>query len=256
MKYNCIILLAITLALLATACKKDNKEEPIIITAADDIQAAVDEYRALLGVNNGGIAGSQAQGRREINWDGVPDELAAPYNLPSDFFNTDLNNRARGAVLTSPGTGVQVSADSDNPTGAATSFGNINPTYTQLFPPFSGERIFSPVGSNIVNLHFYVPGTTTKAVVSGFGAIYISVNRKENTSLEYFDINDKSLGRYGPQLVSDGHVFLGVFFKEPVVHHVRIEYGNAALGPNANESSTVDVAVMDDFIFGEPQAAQ
>jgi hypothetical protein len=33
---------------------------------------------------------------------------------------------------------------------------------------------------------------------------------------------------------------------------VRIAYGNAALGPD--DGGGVDVAVMDDFIYGEPQA--
>jgi hypothetical protein len=32
---------------------------------------------------------------------------------------------------------------------------------------------------------------------------------------------------------------------------VRIEYGNHGLGPN--ESAHINVAVMDNFIYGEPQ---
>jgi hypothetical protein len=32
---------------------------------------------------------------------------------------------------------------------------------------------------------------------------------------------------------------------------VQIRYGNAALGPN--DSADSDVAVMDNFIYGEPQ---
>jgi hypothetical protein len=34
-----------------------------------------------------------------------------------------------------------------------------------IFTAFSGERMFSPVGSNIGDLTFYVPGTSTPAVV-------------------------------------------------------------------------------------------
>ena len=37
---------------------------------AASIQAAVDQFRADLGPNNGVVAGSQPGGRREINWDG------------------------------------------------------------------------------------------------------------------------------------------------------------------------------------------
>jgi hypothetical protein len=37
-----------------------------------------------------------------------------------------------------------------------------------------------------------------------------------------------------------------------VVARVEIAYGNGKLGPD--ESADYDVAVMDDFIYGEPQA--
>jgi len=234
------------------ACDKD-ENNPTVLTAAGDIQATLDEYRSLLGPDNGGVAGSQATGRREINWDGVPDSLAAPNFLPHDFFNTYIGTRARGADFTTPGNGVQVSADNNNPSGALPSFGNINPTYQQIFPPFSAERVFSPIGSNVVDLRFFVPGSTTPAVVQGFGAIYLDVDRQENTAFEYFDINDNSLGVYATPAFNEGHVFLGVLFETPIVHRVRIEYGNSALGPD--DGVNIDVAVMDDFIYGEPQEA-
>ena len=48
-----------------------------------------------------------------------------------------------------------------------------------------------------------------------------------------------------------GLSFLGVLFDDPVVKRVRIEYGNRALGPT--DGGAVDVAVTDDFIYGEPQ---
>jgi hypothetical protein len=44
-----------------------------------------------------------------------------------------------------------------------------------------------------------------------------------------------------------------VAFDQPIVARVRIAYGTVALGPN--DSPTNDVAVMDDFIYGEPQIA-
>lgn len=225
------------------SCDKDDAHDPEVITASGNVQAALDEYRNLLGTNNGGGA-PQTSGRREISWDGVPDSLSAPNYLPLDFF------KGRGALFSTPGNGVQVSADSNNPYGALPSFGNINPTYQQIFPPFSTERIFSPVGSNIVDLRFYVPGTTTPAVVQGFGAVYIDVDRQENAAFEYFDINDNSLGKYATPVQNEGHVFLGVIFETAIVHRVRIEYGNASLGPN--DGGNTDVSVMDDFIYGEP----
>ena len=71
---------------------------------------------------------------------------------------------------------------------------------------------------------------------------------------EFFDINGKSLGTYSTPVMNEGYVFLAVLFDLPVIHHVRITYGNSPLGPN--DEGYTDVSVMDDFIFGEPQPAQ
>lgn len=241
---------------LFSNCKKDPETpQATVLSASTDVQAKIDAYKALLGSDNGGVPGTQgASGYREVNWDGLSDAESAPNMYPPNLFNSATAPRARGIVLSTPGTGLMVSADSDNPTSTPTSFGNINPGYTAIFPPFSGERLFSPVGSNIADIRFYVPGTDVKAVVRGFGAVYVDVDRVENTAFEYFDINDKSLGVYATPVLNNGHVFLGVLFPDAIVHRVRIEYGNTALGPN--DGGNTDVSVMDNFIYGEPQAAQ
>ncbi len=261
MKTNIIHLLSVVVAAtLFVGCGKENaptQPQPTstVITAAGNIQAKVDEFRQLLGdPNNGGTLGTQPSGRRELNWDGVPDSLAAPFFLPSDYFNAPTAPRARGAVLTTPGTGVQVSADDNNPSNAAPRFGNVNSTYSSIFQTFSPQRLFSPMGSNIVDLKFYVPGTNTPAVVRGFGADYTDVDQVENTSFEYFDINGNSLGKFATPIANNSLSFLGVVFPDAVIHRVRIGYGNSALGPD--DSGNIDCAVMDDFIYGEPQAAR
>jgi hypothetical protein len=240
----------------APAATQPAQSEPVVVSGAgatpDELRAKVDEYRQLLGLpDNVGTPATQPSGHREINWDGVPDEFAAPNALPSDFFNADKAPRARGAVLATPGTSVQVSADSDNSAGTPPRFGDINDSYSNIFTAFSGERMFSPVGSNIVDLTFFVPGTKTPAVVRGFGAVYADVDT-DHTAFEYFDAADKSLGKFATPIANNGLSFLGVVFPEPVVHRVRIAYGTAALGPN--DGTANDVAVMDDFIYGEPQA--
>ena len=223
---------------------------PTVVSAAFNIDAAMAQYRALLGPDNGGEPGGKASGRREINWDGVPDALAAPHMLPGDFFNASVVPRARGAVLATPGAGVQVSAKLGNAAGIPVRFGHINPTYPALFKTHSPERLFSPIGSNVVEMRFFVPGTQTPALVRGFGAVYTDVNLA-HTSFEYFDRHDRSLGRFAIPAAPKGLSFLGVAFAQAVVARVRIEYGTAALGPN--DSDTADVSVMDDFIYGEPQ---
>ena len=230
--------------------------KPVVITAAgakpDDIRAKVEEYRALLGgPDNGGTPGTQPSGYRSINWDGLPDELSAPNLYAPDFFNDAKPPRARGALLATPGQGLMVSADGENPAGAQPRFGNINDSYSNIFTAYSGERMFSPVGSNIVDLTFFVPGTQTPAVVRGFGAVYADVDT-DHTAFEYFDAAGKSLGTFATPISDNGLSFLGVAFPEPIVHRVRIAYGTTALGPADGPQS--DVAVMDDFIYGEPQA--
>lgn len=226
---------------------------PVVVSGAGDVTTTVERYRQLLGgVNNGGEPGSRASGYRELNWDSIPDELAAPNFYTPDFFNAPTAPRARGAVLSTPGTGLMVSADSDNPTRTLPRFGNLNPSYMNSFKTFSEERLFSPVGSNIAELRFFVPGTNTSAVVRGFGAIYTDIDT-QHTAFEYFDIQGRSLGTYGAPIANNGLSFLGILFERPIIHRVRISYGTVALGPN--DTAATDVAVMDNFIYSEPQAA-
>src|SRR5262245_63721790 len=91
------------------------------ITATGNISAKVDEFRALLGdPSNGGTAGEQVAGRREVNWDGA---AARPFNnrddFPRDFFNSTVK---AGLVYD----GVAFRNDS-------LSFAEINPTYADEF---------------------------------------------------------------------------------------------------------------------------
>lgn len=227
---------------------------PQIVTAAGDITAAVEQYRALLGENNGGEPGTKgASGYREINWDGVPDEFSAPNFYAPDFFNAPEAPRARGIVLNTPGEGLMVSANENNPYGVLPRFGNINPQYVDIFKAFSEEKLFSPVGgSNLVVITFFVPGTDIPAAVRGFGAVYTDVDTT-HTAFEYFDKDGNSLGSFETPIADNGLSFLGVAFDQPIVFRVEVKYGTGALGPNDGEGG-VDVAVMDNFIFGEPQA--
>lgn len=244
--------LAFAIAACTTTPEGRSDNAPVTISGAGDIAAAVERYRGLLGGHdNGGAPGTQASGFRSLNWDKVPDELSAPHNLPADFFNGPAAPRARGVVLATPGTGLQVSARPGNPANIAPRFGNVNPQYPRIFKTFSPERLFSPLGSNVVEMTFFVPGTTTPAVVRGLGAVYTNV-RDPHTAFEFFDTAGKSLGKFQVPAAKEGLSFLGVAFPTPVVAHIRIEHGNAALGPD--DGGNVNVAVMDDYIYGEPHA--
>jgi hypothetical protein len=248
----CLAVLA--LAQLACNAVTGGTAEATVISGAGDITAVVEQYRQLLGgVNNGGDPGSRGTtGFREINWDTLPDEVSAPNLLASDFLNAAEAPRARGIVLNTPGDGLVVSADSDNPTGTLPRFGHINPQYIDAFKTFSEERLFSPIGSNIVNLTFFVPGTNEPALVRGFGAVYTDVDT-DHTAFEYFDEEGNSLGQFETPIADNGLSFLGVAFEEAIVYRVEVKYGTGELGPNDGDGD-VDVAVMDNFIYGEPQA--
>src|SRR6266516_7080835 len=141
------------------------KPKPTVVKGAGDITGVIVKYQQLLGPDNGGTPEPHPSGRREINWDAVPDEFAEPNAFPPDFFNAPVAPRARGVVLDTPGDHLGVSADSANPSGAAVRFGDLNPSYVDTFKAYSEERLFSPVGSNVANIHFFVPGTDTKAAV-------------------------------------------------------------------------------------------
>jgi hypothetical protein len=201
-----------------------------------------------LGANNG-VGGTFPTGRREINWDGVPDDRSAPNQLPANFFNS---NSPRGVVFFTLGTGFQVSANLINPTNTPVRFGNINPVYPALFSTFSPQRLFTALNSNITENLFFIPGTTHSATVNGFGAVFTDVNADQSTKIEYFDVAGNLLLSRNvlPAPTNRGGLsFLGVGFDTASVFLVRITSGNRILKvPNH------DVVVMDDFIYGEPHA--
>src|SRR5215831_16351095 len=148
-----------------------------------DIQTAVDAFRNFgdFGTNNG-IGGTIPPGRREINWDGVPDARSAPNLLPANFFN---NNSPRGVVFFTPGTGFQVSANLVNATNTPVRFGNINRVYPALFSTFSPQRLFTALDSTITENLFFIPGTAQAATVKGFGVVFTDVNDNHSTKIEY-----------------------------------------------------------------------
>src|SRR5438045_4602650 len=177
MKTHCTLVLAL---LILIALLPGTTRAQTVFSGAGTT-AARDNFRAAIGGGTtAGANGSFGGVRREINWDAVPANFAAPNTLPFDFFNV---NSPRGLLFGSFGKGFQVSsATTDNGPGqpAPPNFGNIDPSYTSTFAPFSPQRLFTPFGpsmlsghaANVTYVHFYVPGTDTEAVVNGFGCIF------------------------------------------------------------------------------------
>ena len=217
---------------------------------AASITDTVNDFRAALGnPNNANNPGPLPSGRREINWDGGGPPVidgTAPVTPFTTFQNT------RGATFTTPGTGLTQAAA----TGGQLSLDQINPTYATLFAAFSPNRLFAPIGSNITDGAFFLPGTggTTPAGVLGFGAVFSDVDLA-GTSIT-FTTTAGATGTLPVPTFSGNQTFsfLGILLGpgEGLITGVRIVTGTTALGPN--ESASVDLVVMDDFLYAEPRA--
>ena len=256
--------LYISCILLVVALPATSSASPVVfqVGGSDDpasIQATVDVFRAALGSpNNGNAPGPLPAGRREINWDGGGSVINAPVGTPFDGFMD-----SRGARFVTPGTGfVQAPASAGGGNDdLGTFFGN--PTYDGIFGSFSPQRLFAPVGSNITDVHFFVPGTVggVAAEVSGFGAVFSDVDLADSAELQFFDTDGNLL--YA-DFVSEGTVgdaslsFLGVVFDGGErVSRVRITSGTQGLGGGSNDDPLhgTDLVAMDDFLYSEPLAA-
>jgi hypothetical protein len=212
------------------------------------IQTAVDQFRADLGgANNGVLVGTQPSGRREITWDG------GGATAPSAVFPSPMPTfQGRGATFVTPGSGFSISGQ---PTPE---FAELNPSYPALFTAFSSPRIFTALNSNVSETIFHVPGNPAiPAAVTGFGAVFTDVDGEFSTKMEFYAPDGTLIHEeFVPWVAGDDTLsFLGVSFNAgELVSRVRIISGNAAPGPD--ETGSLDLVMMDDFIYGEPVATQ
>lgn len=227
------------------------------------IQSSVDAFRLATGnPNNGNAPGPLATGRREINWDGGGvDTTTAPVTPFNVFLNT------RGGQFTTPGIGLSQAPPSGGLQGGLVGLFD-NATYATSFSAFSPLRLFTPVGSNITETVFFLPGSngTIPATVSSFGAVFSDVdqpdgsgpskkhgNRGASTLMEFYGAGGELLfSSFVPASPGDAsQSFFGIKYSDARIARVRITAGNVAPGPD--EENKIDVVMMDDFIYGEPQ---
>ena len=252
--------------LLAVSENAHAQGTPLVFQAAGpdatSIQGAVDAFRASLGNNNGNNPGPFAslKGRREINWDGGNPNILDT-TAPANPFVTFLNTR--GSQFQTPGLGLSQAPPSGGPQGGlAVLFGN--PTYGKIFRAFSLSRLFTPVGSNITEASFSIPGTNglVPARVIGFGAVFTDVDQPDgvgagvgggSTQIQYFDRNGALIfTSFVPASPGSGSFsFFGIVFHDARIASVVIKTGDVAPGPNDDRRH--DIVMMDDFIYGEPQ---
>ena len=207
-----------------------------------------DAFRASVGGGTtAGANGSFGGLRREINWDGVPDMFSDPNALPANFFNV---NSPRGVVFSTPGTGFLVSANA----------GAISPIlfgFPNDFQVFSAQRLFSAVNSNITDVQFFLPGTSTATTTSAFGLVFVDVEVANSTRLDFFDLqNNLIFSRTALVGGNQGLTFLGgVANAGELIARVRITSGTNTLVANGSLGNVNDdIVVMDDFLYAEPLA--
>jgi len=227
------------------------------------LQAIVDQFRTDLGGANNGVGGSFVSGRREINWDGVPDAFSEPNNFPVDFFNV---NSPRGVIFNAveDATGAalnQFAVSSNTASGVPVRFSNINANYSAIFTTFSAQRLFTVRNTHLLEVNFVIPGTNVPATVNGFGVVFTDVDSATggNRSLiRVYGADGRQLSAASAGVLDNGLSFVGISFNAGErIARVVIESGNAALSATNNDGvNGVDVVAMDDFIYGEPRASQ
>lgn len=253
----CVSLLAQGLVFAAPVVRQGSGAN----TAA--LQAIVDQFRTDLGGSNNGVGGSFRTGRREINWDGVPDSFSEPNDFPIDFFNV---NSPRGVIFNSieDETGAALNrfaVSASVASGVAVRFGNLNAGYSSIFTTFSAQRLFTMRNAHLMEVTFVIPGTEIPATVKGFGLVFCDVDSSTggNRSLiRVYGPTGRQLSAASAPVLDNGLSFVGISFNAGErIARVVIESGNAALsGTNNDGVSGVDVVAMDDFIYGEPRVSQ
>ncbi|MCR8557343.1 hypothetical protein KXD93_06805 [Mucilaginibacter sp. BJC16-A38] len=256
MKINFNQLPLLALACLAfNGCSK-NDDGYQIPPQALEITAIAGDSSAIIGKLNAfrQQAGSQlntvpgaSSGRREINWDGIPANLANTNTFPVDFFGaTDKtlpDTRKRGLIFTPANAALRVS---DN------NFADIDPAYSSQFSAFSKNKIFSSVGSNVTEFKFQVPGTDKPAYVSSFGLVFTDVDNADATTVEIYE-GDRLIGKFKAPAADKKFSFVGLHTSAKITR-VKITSGNKAITAGVTDNANTDLVAMDDFIYSEPKA--
>ncbi|HEY0678021.1 MAG TPA: hypothetical protein VGD17_07035 [Chitinophagaceae bacterium] len=241
--------LAFVLLSLTIACSKERDDKVIVIATAGDISASVDEFRKILGSKLNTAPGAIG-GRREVNWDAVPDDMIGK-PLPMSF----LNNTEPGAPVSSQ-RGFEYEAGSGTFQVSKSNFSDVNPEVAGEFNSFSGSNTFTNISSSLWDGRFEVPGEDVPATIQGFGMVFSDVDVANLTSIEFFN-EGRSLGKFFAPVQQPGSKlsFLGVYFKDQRITRIRVQHGNGSLNKgekDASDGGSNDLVVLDDFLYDEP----
>ena len=212
----------------------------------DGLVGAFEAFRALLGgPNNGSSPFQNPSGHRQVNWDAP----IVPTDMPGDFF---ANTVTRGLLLDSASGKFFVS---NEPNSGDHLFDSINVLASELFQTFSDFRLFAPGGREntfLINFKDPNPNSALDATVQGFGAIFVNVEKEEDTRMTFMDETGCVLAEEFVKASPGGLSFLGVFVGEedPQIFEIEIELGKHSIDKNKSNG----VTVMDDFLYSEPFA--
>jgi hypothetical protein len=249
------------LAAFAVIChaRTASAQTPQVFTGVgtEDVTAAIAAFKAAIGgSDNGSATGSQASGYRQITWDDVPDANATPMPLPKGYYDT-ISPRGFLLQFSSGYSRFDVSAVEPNANGTPALFGNHGPLFPSLFTTFSPGRIMRAVGEIPFAVDLRVPGSSEVASVSAFGAVFIDVDRENLSSLDFRDVEDRSLGKFFVPAASGAKTvsFLGVIFPPGAgrASRVHIQPGYVHIQQPLDEGGERDLVALDDFIYAEPQ---
>jgi hypothetical protein len=245
------------LGLSLSSCNKNDdhelpgENENLEITLASGDSSAVigkiNQFREKTG-NQINVTSLARDGRREINWDGVPAEFVSPLLFPTNFFNptetTAPDGRKRGLVFTPANAALLVSDKR---------FAEIDSAFKNQFTAFSKTKLFSSKGTIITEINFQLPGTKTPAFITSFGLVFSDVDNADATTVEIFK-GTKLIVKAKAQAANKKFSFVGLHTLKSRITSVKITCGNIVLAPGVQDGSAKDVVVMDDFIYSEPKA--
>jgi hypothetical protein len=237
------------IAIFFLSCTKD-KLPPVpetVVNTNGDITSDVTAFKSSLGNLNTttGVTG----GRREINWDAVPDSFALN-NMPVNFFNP---TGATANIALQRGFEYDVAG---NFRVSKDGFAELKTEAIADVQPFSGTKTFANTGAAAWPVGFKVAGQNTEAAVSAFGVVFVGVNLENTSYIEPFS-GDKSLGKFfaKPYNNISRHSFVGVRFAGSIITSVKIVHGNGEISSaekDITNGGTKDLVVLDDIIYSEP----
>ncbi|CDF39996.1 unnamed protein product [Chondrus crispus] len=253
MKFTAALALALAFFALAEA-RTYNKcgYKFAVLTAtsrnANGLRRAFTTFQnALGGIDNGNEAGPLFSGFRSINWDAE----VVPFDMPFNFFD---KNVTRGAVFQAAKREFRVSNPVPPPVDDR--FDSLLPKgITNQFQTFSPKRLFTPLVKNRVTQIFKIPTLNKRANVSGMGAVFVDVDLRRQTWMDFYTKSGCLLIRVFVPPRNRGLSFAGLYDLngKPIIWRVVMKLGTISVqDAGARYRGRGDVVVLDDLLYGEP----